>query len=264
MNIAKETTEKNVQTVARDEFKKAIGGLPIEVKRRLQIIASANKYIELFTDYNYNTFGPYLKEIIDLLICQYNGKSDKYNDIKEALKLLKERNTIYRAPEEITLYCKTIGIVNLLQALKFTFEAKVRGYFFNRRFHPDYRDHKLLLGFDNVLGYTTRSLEARDVQIKSLRFKVKDNSRKKSTGTAAREAYDLKRTGKIHKNMHMMTPNHQKMVNRAPRKIVTVKRMPKAQPKVEHPCADCGTEMAPSYHRQLCGGSGQFCANNNN
>ena len=259
MNIVKETTEKSIQTGGRDLIK-TMKLLPNVVKRRLQIIAKVKSYIELFTGYDFNTFGSYLKEIIDLLISQYNGKSDKYDDIKIALKLLKDRNTIYMAPEELTLYCKTIGIVNLLQALKFSFEAKVRGYFFNRRFHPDYREQKRIC-FDNAMVMATRRLEARDLPS---RVKVKDNSRKKSTGTAAREAYDLKRTGKIHKNMHMMTPNHQKMVNRAPRKIVTVKRMPKAQPKVEHPCADCGTEMAPSYHRQLCGGSGQFCANNNN
>ena len=127
MNIVKETTEKSIQTGGRDLIK-TMKLLPNVVKRRLQIIAKVKSYIELFTGYDFNTFGSYLKEIIDLLISQYNGKSDKYDDIKIALKLLKDRNTIYMAPEELTLYCKTIGIVNLLQALKFSYWSNVQTF----------------------------------------------------------------------------------------------------------------------------------------
>lgn len=218
MNIMQINNEKGVQTHEKEKnemTERTSQKVPIALESNLKVITSCNKYIACFhPDYSFRKFQPHLTEIIDFLLLHLNNNTE----IETSLVFFKERNTAYRAPEVLVAYCKTIGIVGLLNLVKLNHEQLLRAFFFTKTYDPVYKDRTNLMPEE----------KDNDKRMKQTR----DTTRKKNTGTAAREAYDLKRTGKIYQNMHMMTPNHKKMVNsqEGARKIVTVRRRPKKIP----------------------------------
>ena len=218
----------------------------ITAQGHYQTVKLCREYLECFRQ-DFSAWGHKLHGALKFLLDHIVN-----SEIRQALLKFQKLHNGYKPPEVLIRYCEAINIVGLLLFIKISYTGHAMAWMFNKGTEIDpfldcsARDvlvHELKKqASEKQKKQAQKKLEAQKQQ-----EEMRKENRRRSEGTAVMEAYDLKRTGRINQNMHLMTPNHQKMLQ-GPRKILTVKRKPKA---VE--CWGCAHNEPNQMAHECCG-----------